>query len=288
MTSLTIADVPEDRAEEGAKLREGFVRLAESLLEAVQQVFPECDEVDMALNLFRNVVKKDPLKEDALIRTWHKAVKPYKTELEAKDAEKLFLVIESIDAIKAIDLRTKWKDDDFNEQSRENFWQYLYSLNTYANLYCCVPSRMIGKIEALAGKLCSELQSGTFDISSLDLNALGAGVTADLTEDEMNAFGDNVGEIYASLQTVLGQAGKGGACDGIDISAAIGAVTQMLPTGSLEGATPEMANMMAALKGGALPDMDALGAMIAQMKGKGKGKGEKQKTKRAKKRITDG
>ena len=274
---------------DGAKLRDGFIRLTESLLTAVSQVFPECDEVDMVLRLFRNVVKKDPVKEDLLIRQWYTTMKPHKRDLEAKETETLFTALESIDAIKGIKIREKWTDPEFNDESKESMWQYLYSLNTYSNLYCCVPSRMIGKIEALAGKLCADFQNGSFDISNLDLNELGAGVTSDLTEDELNAFGNNVGEIYESLQSVIGQAGKNGSCEGIDLNAAMNAVSQLLPPGALDGSNPEVANMMASLNSAGTPDMAALSSMLAEMKGKGYGKGKgdiKTKTKR-KKRLTD-
>ena len=196
------------------KLRQGFVTLAESLLTSLAEVFPECDAVDRGLNLFKSLVKGDAAREEKFISQCNEVFQRHAAALKERNTEALFACADELPVMKEVDVRAKWQDPGFDDASKENFWQYLNSLKLYAELFCAVPSGIMGKIESLATDLGSQLQSGELNLAQMDIAGIGNQLLGQFSPEEMANFESNLPNIYASISematAVAGQAGQAG------------------------------------------------------------------------------
>jgi hypothetical protein len=184
------------------KLRQGFVMLAESLLKSVAEVFVECNECEEALELFGTFVRGNPRREDEFIRLCRGLFQTESEGLAARDPEAIFRVADGISVLKTLRLRSKWEDPEFNDASKEHFWQYLQALDTYAGLYCAVPPAVLGRIETMATVLGGQLQSGSLDLSRLDISQLGQQLMGSLSAEELQQFEGSSANIFASISKV--------------------------------------------------------------------------------------
>lgn len=184
------------------KLRQGFVSLAESLLESISDVFPECDQTQTVLRIFRAIVKGNVVIEDRFIRRCHVAFNKNSEGIRAKSAEALFVIVESIEHVSEIDLREKWEDPEFTQESKDHLWQYIATLKTYADLYTALPPNVLGQIENMAGALGEQFLTGQLDLKSVDIGALGRDIMSNLSAEDIARFEGNLPEIYESITNV--------------------------------------------------------------------------------------
>uniref|UniRef100_A0A6C0BYT3 Uncharacterized protein n=1 Tax=viral metagenome TaxID=1070528 RepID=A0A6C0BYT3_9ZZZZ len=191
------------------KLRQGFITLAETLLESIADVFPECDSTLAVLRIFRLVIKDNADLEDKFVWRCQALFKENTEGVRSHDPETLFLILEQLDHLRDINLREKWEDPDFTEDSKMNLWQYVTSLKTYADLYTAVPKNVMSKIETVAGSLGDQLVRGELDLKNMDIGALGQNLLSDLSPDELSNFESKLPEIYGSLSQVAGSLGGG-------------------------------------------------------------------------------
>ena len=198
------------------KLRQGFISLAESLLESVADVFPECDNTTAVLEIFRRVVKGSEKNEDKFIRRCQELFKDQAEQIKEKDEEALFIIVESLEYLKEIQLREKWEDPDFTTESREHLWQYVCSLKTYSDLYASVPANVMGKIEKVAGEIGDQFANGNLDLQKMNLGAIGQSLLSDMSPEEIANFEGNLPDIYSSLSEVATSMGGGSAGINID------------------------------------------------------------------------
>ena len=73
------------KMEEPGKLRTCFVKLLESLLEGLHEVFPECVETENVLRLFRMLVTGDVARETECVRTCHELFRQHGDALKERD-----------------------------------------------------------------------------------------------------------------------------------------------------------------------------------------------------------
>jgi hypothetical protein len=194
--------VPSDGAPsppQPTKLRQGFVALAEALLKSLAEVFPECDAVDRGVQLFANLVKGDAQREDEFIRKCHAVFQRHGAAFKAREPESLFQAADALPILRDVGFRSKWVDPGFDEQSKENLWQYLQSLKLYAELFCAVPASVMGKIECVATELGERLKSGDLDLSKMDIADLGQRLLGQLGAEELANFEGSLPSIYASI-----------------------------------------------------------------------------------------
>jgi len=196
------------------KLRQGFIALAEALFKSLAEVFPECDSIDAGLHLFTNIVKGDAEQEEKFIRRCNLAFQKHSDALKSREVEALFAASEDMPFLKEVDLRTKWTDAGFDDASKDNLWQYLTSLKLYAELFCAVPSAVMGKIESVATDLGARLQSGQLNLAQMDISSIGNELLGQLSPEEMKNFESNLPNIYSSISEMAssfaGQVGQSG------------------------------------------------------------------------------
>jgi len=252
------------------KLRQGFVTLAETLLESISDVFPECQNTESVLRIFRAVVKGNETIEDKFIRRCQAVFKEQAEGIKSKNSEALFAVVESLDHLRDMDLREKWQDPDFTEESRDHLWQYVAALKTYADLYTAVPKNVMGKIESVAGNIGEQLARGELDLRNMDLGSIGQNLLADLSAEELSGFEGNLPEIYESLSEVAGSLG-GGHGAGIDIAGLMEQLSRQ--TGEAGGGRVDMTQVLQQLSSQAPPGggvdmsnlMQVMGPMMQAM-----------------------
>jgi hypothetical protein len=233
------------------KLRQGFVLLAESLLKSVADVFPEVDDCAHALELFQALVKGNAAREDAFIRHCRTLFDAETEGLSARDPEAIFRVCDGVEVLQHLDLRSRWIDSDFSEESKANFWQFLSALDTYSGLYCAVPTSVLGKIEGLARQLGDDMQSGQLDLSRLDIGKLGQQLMGSLTKDELQQFESSSTSIYSSISKIgsILQQQTGGHFDVDDLMRRLGDLQ------NAEGPAADMRSMVQHISSSLAPNL---------------------------------
>ena len=244
------------------KLRQGFVALAESLLTSLVEVFPECDTLDAGLQLFSRLIKGDAEKETAFIRECHAVLHRHGEALKNQEEEALFLAAEEMPLLRSVNLRQKWADPGFQEASKKHFWQYLTSLKIYADLFCSVPSEVLGKIETLASGLSRKLQGGEMDLMKLDVREIGNELLGQLSAEEVKAFEASLPSIFSSISEMASSVCSKAGGTQLDPEA----IMKVLLEKQQDGSSLDVGSIMQSL-GGALPlaGMQSPEAMASMM-----------------------
>lgn len=185
------------------KLRLGFISLCESLLTSVSEVFPECEDTQDALELFRTAVKGDKRREHLFLVHCGELSKANAELINARDPEGIFRLMDGVEQLQGINIREKWQDAEFSEASREHFWQYVIALKTYAELYNSIPQGLLGKIEKIAGSMCHNLQEGKMDLQNLDISEIGRTLMSSISEEDAKAFEGKLPDIYGCMADVM-------------------------------------------------------------------------------------
>jgi hypothetical protein len=184
------------------RLRQGFVALAETLLRSVAEVFPECEATEAALQLFSVAVKGDEAAEDDFVRRCAALFGKHAAALQRKEDAGLFAIADSLSILRDVDLRSKWADPGFTQESKEHLWQYLLALKTYAELYCALPCAVMGKIERVAGGIGERLRSGELNLASMDIATIGNELLGQLSQEELRDFEGGLPRIFESISQV--------------------------------------------------------------------------------------
>lgn len=253
------------------KLRQGFISLAETLLESVSDVFPECTKSESVLRIFRAFVKGNECLENTFIRRCHVLFRQHAQGIKDKDEEQLFVIVEGLDHLRDINLREKWEDPDFTEESKNHLWQYIAALKTYSDLFTAVPAEVMGKIESVAGSIGEQITRGELDLKNMDLGSIGQNLLGNLTAEELAGFEGNLPEIYESLSEVAGVLGGANGA-GVDVAAIMEQLTQK--TGEQKTGNMDMSQILQQLSshlppsaggGGGHPDMTQMLQAVAPM-----------------------
>lgn len=220
------------------KLREGFVGLAEGLLSSISDVFPECNETRHALELFRVAVKGDDEREDKFVKRCAELFKQNSAKLKNRDVSALFSIAKCLPLLKNLNIEAKWTDPEFTDESKANMWQYLLALETYAGLYCAVPSGVMSRIEKLASSMSSKLEQGALDISSLDISAFGEDLISKLSPEELKEFEGSLPDVYSCVENVASLLAKSAGNDSFDSAALVTKIVQMQSGSGTESGLP--------------------------------------------------
>jgi hypothetical protein len=261
-----------DRANDQNRVREGFVVLSETLLVSLSEVFPECTGTSTALSVFRTLIKGKSDREDGFVRSCGALFKKHSSSFKNRDTEALFALCEDSDLFREIDLRTKWLDPGFGEESKTNLWQHLLALKTYAELYCAVPEAVMSRIEGLAGSLGDKLKSGTLDLAKLDISKIGQELMGAMSPEEMRTFEKNLPDIYGCLnevaQTVTTQTLSCGSQPNFDAGGLLSKIAEMGQLGADFGSSASgLGNLGPLLAASQSPDLASMSALLQNLGG---------------------
>ena len=92
-----------------------------------------------------------------------------------------------------------------SSQSGGGMWDTVDQLNSYTKLSSQVPTGVMSKIESMASKLASDLNSGAVTMDTLNLQSIGEQVLSGCDANELSKLTGNLGE----LLPILSQMGPG-------------------------------------------------------------------------------
>ena len=238
--------------------------LAEALLKSVAEVFPECDATEAAVRLFGVMIKGNSVREDQFVRQCADLFAVNAEALQARREEGLFCVADSLTLLRDLDLRSKWEDPGFTQESKEHLWQYLLSLKTYAELYCALPSAVMGKIERIAGDIGERLRTGSLDLGSLNVSSIGNELLGQLSPDELKAFEGNLPKIYSSVSQVASAVAAQAGCANLDVEGLMATLVESQRSG---GGEQNAASVLQAVGGLLAPGGGGCGQDLGQLMG---------------------
>jgi hypothetical protein len=187
-----------------------FVSCLEELLDGLQETFPECPKIRTRRLKFRAFVKTpdeiDPvtgqvtrpgsIKRDLakqLVRDWNKQLGPYYETCERKDMETLLEA--KIPLLEELEIRSKWMDPSFDETSRETLWEFIGTLNRFAQLHF-VPPKVFQRLKTLAIELESKAGDSENPLQSFNPMALATDMMGEMSAQDIQ-------ELTSSLPDLL-------------------------------------------------------------------------------------
>jgi len=217
MAAVATSLSPSEGISHTNRLRSLFIDLTNDLLTSLTDVFPECTKTLRVRTIFETIIKGDADYEDKFLRRWHDLMKTKEALLDEENPEALFEILDSLEHVRDIDLRTKWEDPEFTDESKKHLWDYFKSLRTYADLYTALPATVMGKIETVATELGQKLASGEQSLGNLDLQSIGQSLVSQLSDPERQEFQGNSVDIMNSLNGVMSNmfGNRPGAAEGL-------------------------------------------------------------------------
>lgn len=210
------------------KFAGAFIVRLEELLTTLRETFPECEKVKNAHDDFFKLVKPVEALHDFIVRKWHKDMKDHYETIRKRQVDELFKA--NISLLEKLDMKTKWQDPTFNEESREILFMYLEQLNSYADIHCSVPTHLMNKIESTAMKVVSDLQNNSFDPSSFNVQQLTESLMADMSEEDLNQFAQGIPRLQSTFQSIVGNDMSSLTnLPGLDLSAMLSQFNSMFP-----------------------------------------------------------
>ena len=195
------------------EIEKKFVDMLQQFLQALVDVFPECEGVKKYSELFREKYLQVSAAEKkivsvVLVRRYHQyAASSY--DLCLQRDPRVFLIDNEV--LQTLKLSEKFHNA--HEETQKSIWSYVTHLNENAqlhNLYSKIPGGMLSSLESLAANLSSTIQSPT-DLQNIDFQQLGQQVmqninTADMEDFSKNLQSGGVGELsqmFGMLQNML-------------------------------------------------------------------------------------
>lgn len=107
------------------------------------------------------------------------------------NGQKISSLVTSKDKLAEDALKQEFHLNDFDNED----WEIVQNLYSYATVGNAIPSRMMTRIEDLAGKLAEDIVSGKKDMSTVDLNDIGQQVLSGCAPEDMQKFAGNLDEL---------------------------------------------------------------------------------------------
>ena len=188
---------------------EDFFQLCKTLMTAVKTTFPECEKTQTALAQleFIETSQMTSMKEN-LIRKWYDTMKPFVQDCVQKNDN--VLLRSKIKFLDDFDLKVKWTDPDFDQESKDVLWEYINNLNYLAIMYNESSPEQIQGLTAVASRLA---ESAQLEISedgklSFNLKALQSLLTDDKKQGDLASLMPLAAPI---MENMLGGAAGGSA-----------------------------------------------------------------------------
>jgi hypothetical protein len=88
-------------------------------------------------------------------------------------------------------------------------WEVLDRMIAFQVMDSSIPSNMMHGIESMASRLVQDMQSGKADMSSLNMETIGEQVLANVSQEEIASFANNMDKLLPALQKMNGMGPKG-------------------------------------------------------------------------------
>lgn len=143
---------------------------------------------------------------DGMVRTWMERW----SKFTAKDANQKAIRVHCIEKNGAVVLKALCESfPEFKLQEgtvlSEESWGIITRLNDVSTVVNSVPTGMMSQIEHMASKLAQDLQSGTINMSNVNLSQIGEQVLANCSESDMNDFAGSIEKLMPVVQSMATQ-----------------------------------------------------------------------------------
>lgn len=211
LTTTTMATATTTTAAaSGDTVVNAFIEMMQQFLEAMQEVFPECERVrgykfglDVSLRGSRDAVARQ------IIEAYHASMAPYYKRCMEHDET---LLGEDIEIMTNIDLPRKWSPD-LHADTRAAIWEYITKLNEFSNIYAMyaqIPRGMLSSIENIAHGIAAQISDGTMSMADLNLQTMSEQVMSALSAADLEEFatrmqdggGGGAGNIVENMTTM--------------------------------------------------------------------------------------
>lgn len=192
---------------------EDFFQLTKTLMKAVNNVFPECTKTQEALTQLEFIEASNvESMKTMLIETWYQTMKPYIQECVQKNDN--VLLRSNIKVLDQLDIKLKWADPEFDQESKEIMWEYINTLNYLACLHNESTPEEVQGLSTAASRLAEAAQ---FEISddgkfSFNIQAFQALLSDKSKQSEIASLMPLAAPL---MQNIMSGAGGGGGMDGL-------------------------------------------------------------------------
>jgi hypothetical protein len=184
------------------KLLDSFIGQVQEMLDSISEMFSEDEDCKSAVNMFSTFIKTSPKGQDKFIRKCNELFIEHGDMIKERDCEGIFAIAENTPILDDLDLRGKWAE--FDDESKNNLWGFIKNIKIYSELYCAVPTSVLGEIEELANGLGDQIKNGTIDLNSLDLNAISKQLLEKMDENDTKSLEENLPHLFSSLSGAVG------------------------------------------------------------------------------------
>lgn len=189
---------------------EDFFQLTKTLYSAIETVFPECDKVKEALAHleFVDASQMGALKEN-MIQKYYESIKSHIKGCVAKDDS--VIMTAEVEILSSVDIRSKWRDPEFNVESKDVLWGYINSLNYLACLFVESTPEEVQGIAAAASRLAETAQ---LDISSdgnvsFNIKAFQSLLGSESAQGDLSQIMSGMGPLMGAMSGTAGETGGG-------------------------------------------------------------------------------
>jgi len=228
---------------------EAFIDMMGQFLTACREVWPECNGLE-TLELGFNMVNSPMGNKKEFVKDYYDSLEPYFSRCNERDPT--LFTEENIPFLAVVNMRDKWLDESVNDETRDCIWDYILQLNKLSQIYCGlfakIPDATLERIQTLAMGIGERIRAG--EMSEEEINPqkcfeIAHEVLTGLSEDEINAFKDNIDldDLQEIAETLTG--GMGG--DPMALA------MQLMGSGGGEGGNPMALAMQMMMGGGGLP-----------------------------------
>jgi hypothetical protein len=190
---------------------EEFFQLCKTLMAAVKATFPECEKTQMALEQLEFIETSGMTSmKETLIRTWYSTMKPFVQDCVQKNDH--ILLRSNIKFLDDFDLKSKWSDPDFDQESKDVLWEYINNLNYLSIMYSeSSPEHMDG-LTAVASRLAetAQLEISEDGKLSFNLKALQSLLTSENAQGDLASLMPLAAPLMENLMGGAGAGGEGG------------------------------------------------------------------------------
>lgn len=172
-----------------------FMSMMGQFLDACSEVWPE-DEALRTYKLAFELVKNPAMQSarESFINEYHESMKPFFERCNRRDVT--LFTEECIEMLREVNMRAKWLDNSIDDETRDVVWQYVLELNKlsqmYVGLFSKIPSTTLDRIQQTAVTLAGKISAGEMTPADLNLASIGQEVVDGLSEEEINAFTENL------------------------------------------------------------------------------------------------
>ena len=195
--------------------KDQFQAFSKQFLEALGETYPNCEGIKEMRLKFKIAVEHAVTAElrdmslTSLIENYHANMKPFYMRVQSRDATLFAEAEQTVEFLRGLKVSEKWGDAD--KDTQDCIYQYLDLINQYSqcyHMYKNIPGSMMGKIQNMAMKIATDMQSGTTSLEELNIAQLGQAVVSEIDQDELQSFATSMMADPDSLQNMMSMMGN--------------------------------------------------------------------------------